>query len=64
MKIEENEDFQISRKINVKNKESIRKKRLKLQLFIKILSEFGNPLVKRFLRWYTELVFLLGIEIV
>lgn len=64
MKITENEDFQISRKINVKNKESIRKKRLKLQLFIKILSEFGNPLVKRFLRWYTELVFLLGIEIV
>lgn len=64
MKIEENEEFQISRKINVKNKESIRKKRLKLHLFIKILSEFGNPLVKRFLRWYTELVFLLGIEIV
>ena len=64
MKITENEDFQISRKINVKNKESIRKKRLKLHLFIKILSEFGNPLVKRFLRWYTEVVFLLGIEIV
>lgn len=64
MKIEENEEFQISRKINVKNKESIRKKRIKLQLFIKILSEFGNPLVKRFLRWYTELVFLLGKEIV
>ena len=64
MKIEENEGFQISRKINVKNKESIRKKRIKLQLFIKFLSEFGNTLVKRFLRWYTELVFLLGIEIV
>ena len=64
MKIEENEEFQISRKINVKNKESIRKKRIKLLLFIKFLSEFGNPLVKRFLRWYTELVFLLGIEIV
>ena len=64
MKIEENEEFQISRKINVKNKESIRKKRLKLHLFIKFLSEFGNPLVKRFLRWYTEVVFLLGIEIV
>ena len=64
MKITENEDFQISRKINVKNKESIRKKRIKLHLFIKFLSEFGNTLVKRFLRWYTELVFLLGIEIV
>jgi hypothetical protein len=64
MKITENEEFQISRKINVKNKESIRKKRLKLHLFIKFLSEFGNPLVKRFLRWYTEVVFLLGIEIV
>jgi len=64
MKIEENEEFQISRKINVKNKESIRKKSIKLQLFIKFLSEFGNTLVKRFLRWYTELVFLLGIEIV
>ena len=64
MKIEENEDFQISRKINAKNIESIRKKFLKPQLFIKFLSEFGNPLVKRFLRWYTELVFLLGIEIV
>ena len=64
MKIIENEEFQISRKINVKNKESIRKKRIKLQLFIKFLFEFGNPLVKRFLRWYTEVVFLLGIEIV
>lgn len=64
MKITENEEFQISRKINVKNKERIRKKRLKLHLFIKFLSEFGNPLVKRFLRWYTELVFLLGKEIV
>ena len=64
MKITENEDFQISRKINVKNKESIRKKFLKPHLFIKFLSEFGNPLVKRFLRWYTELVFLLGKEIV
>lgn len=64
MKIEENEDFQISRKINVKNKESIRKKRLKLQLFIKILSEFGNPLVKKFVRWYNIVVFLLGKEIV
>jgi|MGYP000209602572 hypothetical protein len=64
MKITENEDFQISRKINVKNKESIRKKRLKLQLFIKILSEFGNPLVKKFVRWYNIVVFLLGKEIV
>ena len=64
MKIEENEEFQISRKINVKNKESIRKKRLKLQLFIKILSEFGNPLVKKFVRWYNIVVFLLGKEIV
>ena len=42
MKIEENEEFQISRKINVKNKESIRKKRIKLQLFIKILNSFGG----------------------
>ena len=64
MKIEENEDFQISQKINTKNIESIRKKFLKPHLFIKFLSEFGNPLVKRFLRWYTELVFLLGKEIV
>lgn len=64
MKIEENEDFQILRKINTKNIESIRKKFLKPHLFIKFLSEFGNTLVKRFLRWYTELVFLLGIEIV
>ena len=64
MKITENEDFQISRKINVKNKESIRKKRLKLQLFIKILSEFGNPLVKKFVRWYNIVVFLLCKEIV
>lgn len=64
MKITENEDFQISRKINVKNKESIRKKRLKLHLFIKILSEFGNPLVKKFMRWYNTVVFLLGKEIV
>ena len=64
MKITENKDFQILRKINTKNIESIRKKILKPHLFIKILSEFGNPLVKRFLRWYTELVFLLGIEIV
>ena len=64
MKITENEDFQISRKINVKNKESIRKKRLKLQLFIKILSEFGNPLVKKLVRWYNIVVFLLGKEIV
>ena len=64
MKNEENEEFQISRKINVKNKERIREKRLKLHLFIKILSEFGNPLVKKFMRWYNTVVFLLGKEIV
>ena len=64
MKITENEEFQISRKINVKNKESIRKKRLKPHLFIKFLSEFGNPLVKKFVRWYNIVVFLLGKEIV
>ena len=64
MKITENEDFQISRKINVKNKESIRKKRLKLQLFIKILSEFGNTLAILPVRCYTYVVFLLCKEIV
>ena len=64
MKITGSEDFQISRRINVKNKESSRKKRLKLQLFIKFLSEFGNPLVKKFVRWYNTVVFLLGKEIV
>lgn len=64
MKIEENEDFQILRKINTKNIESIRKKFLKPHLFIKFLSEFGNPLVKKFVRWYNTVVFLLGKEIV
>ena len=64
MKITENEDFQISRKINTKNIESIRKKFLKPHLFIKFLSEFGNPLVKKFVRWYNIVVFLLGKEIV